>query len=134
MDFKKKQKSEFILKTFFIRVGAFLIFAFAGILIISDIKIYIQGQNLKKEVARYENQLAQLKDQNKKLEEKIANSDNPDYIEKVAREEQDMQKEGETAVSFVFSEDSNVKNVATSGEFEKFGWLASFTNWIKGLF
>jgi cell division protein FtsB len=134
MDFKKKQKSEFILKAFFIRVGAFLIFAFAGILIISDIKIYIQGKSLKQEVAKYENQLTQLKEQNKKLEEKIANSDNPDYIEKVAREEQDMQKEGETAVSFVFPENNNSKNAAASGEFENLGWLASFTNWIKGLF
>jgi len=134
MDFKKKQKSEFILKAFFIRVGVFLIFVFAGILIISDIKIYIQGRNLKQEVVKYENQLAQLKDQNKKLEEKIANSDNPDYIEKVAREEQDMQKEGETAVSFVFPENNNSKNAAASGEFENLGWLASFTNWIKGLF
>jgi cell division protein FtsB len=134
MDFKKKQKSEFILKAFFIRVGVFLIFAFAGILIVSDIKIYIQGRNLKQEVIKYENQLDQLKKQNKKLEEKIANSDNPDYIEKVAREEQDMQKEGETAVSFVFPENSNTKNIAASGEFENLGWLASFTNWIKGLF
>ncbi|HQK64109.1 MAG TPA: septum formation initiator family protein [Candidatus Staskawiczbacteria bacterium] len=134
MDFKKKQKSEFVLKAFFIRVGAFLLFAFAGILIISDIKIYIQGQNLKQEVVKYENQLAQMKEQNKKLEEKIANSDNPDYIEKVAREEQDMQKEGETAVSFVFPDNGNPKDPAQTSEFENLGWLASFTNWIKGLF
>jgi cell division protein DivIC len=134
MDFKKKQKSEFILKNFFIRVGAFLVFAFAGILIISDIKIYIQGKNLKQEVAKYESQLAQLKDQNRKLEEKIANSDNPDYIEKVAREEQDMQKEGETVVSFVFPENSDNENAASSGKFENLGWLASFMDWIKGLF
>jgi cell division protein FtsB len=134
MDFKKKQKSEFALKNFFIRVGAFLIFAFAGILIISDIKIYLQGKNLKQEVAKYENQLEQLREQNRKLEEKIANSDNPDYIEKVAREEQDMQKEGETVVSFVFPENGDNKNKISSSKFENLGWLASFANWIKGLF
>lgn len=133
MDFNKKQKGG-LLKEFFLRLGAFFVIVIVIFLIIADIRIYNQGRELKDRISKYESRISEIKEQNKKLENEIANSDNPDYIEKVAREEQGMQKEGETAVSFVFPQNASPKNAPAAGEFENLDWLASLINWIKGLF
>ena len=137
MFFKKKQKRESALKIFFIRAGAVFIFALMIILIVANIKVYMQSKNLRLEVSKYENRISQLKNQNKKLEEGIANSFNPDYIEKVAREEQDMQKEGETVVSFIMPDDDiQSKNYMTEALSVSnwFGWLQNSLNWLKEIF
>jgi len=137
MDFKKKQKSQIEIKDFLIRAAAFLVIVAVVILIVADFKIWRQRKSLEAEILNYNNKISQLKERNKKLEEAIANSDNPDYIEKIAREEQGMQKEGETAVSFVMPDNSQQNNFTatnTSAYSQWIGWLSGSWNWIKGLF
>jgi cell division protein FtsB len=136
MDFIKKQKGLASLKEFFIKTAAvFIIFVFA-VLIVADIKIYQKRKGLEAEVAKYEQQINEIKNKNKDLEERIANADNSDYIEKVAREEQDMQKPGEKVVSFVMPEEKKqeetVENIWDVKNW--FGWIGNSWNWIKGLF
>jgi len=136
MDFKEKRKSEVSLKNFFIRSGAFLILVIFIILIIADIKIYKKRKELESDVLRYEQQIQLLKQKNTDLQKDISNSDNSDYIEKVAREEQNMQKPGEKVVSFIMPEETKQaeasKNVWDIKNW--FGWLSGSWNWIKGFF
>jgi len=131
MDFKKKQKIEASLKDFFLRTGAILIIFVLVFLVVADIKIYQKRKGLQAEVVKYEQQIKEIKERNKELEERISNSDNPDYIEKVAREEQDMQKPGENVVSFVMPEEQpeTEKSETTAND-----WFGKLANWIKNLF
>jgi cell division protein DivIC len=131
MDFKKKQKTEASLKDFFLRAGAILIMFVLVFLVVADVKIYQKRKGLQAEVAKYEQQIKEIKEKNKELEERISNSDNPDYIEKVAREEQDMQKPGENVVSFVMPEEKpqNEKSETTAND-----WFDKLANLIKSLF
>jgi cell division protein FtsL len=128
MDFKKKQKSDLSLHNFWIRSVAIFIIIVMIVLIVADIKIYLKRRQFQVEVSKYENQIKQLKDRNKKLEDEIANSDNIDYIEKVAREEQNMQRPGEKVVSFIMPEktedESDDQNFWDSKNW--FGWLSKF--------
>jgi len=136
MDFQKKQKGEMPLNSFLIRSAAIFAIVVFVVLIIADIKIYQKRKGLEAEVAKYEQQIQSLKDKNKNLEEKIVNSDNPDYIEKIAREEQDMQKPGENVVSFIMPKEIAEKAEAENAWDPKnwFGGLAGLWNWVKGFF
>lgn len=136
MDFKKKQKGELLLRNFWIRSAAIFIIIVTIVLIATDIKIYLKRKQFQEEVSRYENQIRQLKDRNKKLEEEIANSDNIDYIEKVAREEQNMQKPGEKVVSFVMPEKTRSESTEQYFWDNKnwLGWMSGVWEWFKNIF
>ena len=78
------------------------------------------------------NKIQELEDRKVSLKKGIENSNNQDYIEKVAREELDLQKPGESVVSFIRPDD-NGKNQNQNDD-----WLAgvgnlwdSFINWFK---
>jgi cell division protein DivIC len=131
MNFRKKQKEKTSLANFFIRVGAIFIICILLFLVITDIKIYQKRKKLQTEIAKYEQQIKEIKLRNAELEERVENSDNPDYIEKIAREEQDMQKSGESVVSFIMPEEKQEIEEAKNNMNDWFGQLA---NWIKSLF
>jgi len=131
MNFRKKQKEKISLANFFIRVGAIFIICILLFLVITDIKIYQKRKKLQTEIAKYEQQIKEIKLRNAELEERVENSDNPDYIEKIAREEQDMQKSGESVVSFIMPEEKQEIEEAKNNMNDWFGQLA---NWIKSLF
>jgi cell division protein FtsB len=135
MDFKKKQKSENYLKEFFIKVLAIFIIFVLIFLVIVDVKIYKKRKKLEEEVVKYEKQIQEIKEKNKNLEERITNSDNLDYIEKVAREEQDMQKPGEKVISFVMPKEESQKESYENVWNVKnwLGWISNFWNWIINL-
>jgi cell division protein FtsL len=123
-DFFKKQKGgeyKLMLKTF-----AILFLAVTILLIFANIKLYNKKQELKRQIENYSLQIEKIQKNNEKLKEEIANSDNQDYIEKVAREEINMQKSGENAVSFVMSEE--LENLDTSAEniLSPNFWIAGF--------
>jgi len=136
MDFNKKQKKSAILKNVFLRAGAFIIFVFFVILIISNINIYKKRKNLEAEILMYEQQIQQLKDRNEDIEDHLKNSDNSDYIEKIAREEQDMQQPGENVVAFIIPEQQDKQ--LSGGNYilpdKWFGWAANFWNYILNIF
>lgn len=137
MNFNKKQNSRsLLLKNLLLKAGAFLVFAIFIILIIANIKIYQRRKSLQAEVLKYEQQIQQLKDRNKAIEEQLENSDNPDYIEKIAREEQDMQKPGESVVAFITPDQQNQtpKQENSYVENKWLSWTASFWNYILNIF
>jgi cell division protein FtsL len=137
MDFKKKQKSDATLKSFFIRVAAFLAAVAVIVLMVANVKIYRQRKAVEAEISKYDQRIAELKERNEKLKEEIASSDDAEYIEKIAREEQGMQKEGEKVVSFVLPDDADGKTdviIETFGYKNWFGWLSNSWNWLKKMF
>jgi len=136
MNFSKKQKGKFSFNDFLIKILAILLVIIIIILLMANIKIYKKRKGLESEVLKYERQIAQLKEKNTNLEKKIENSDNTDYIEKVAREEQNMQKPGEKVVSFIMpvikeQDQASVQEFWNAKSW--LGWLSNSWNWIKSL-
>jgi cell division protein DivIC len=135
MDFNKKQKGE-VFKKLFLKAGALIITVVLIILVIANIKIYKKRKSLESEILKYEQQIQQLKDRNKDIENRLENSDNSDYIEKIAREEQDMQKPGESVVAFIMPDQQNKQvpqeDYILSGKW--FSWVTDFWNYILDIF
>ena len=132
MDFNKKQKRELLLRNFWIRSAGIFILIVTIVLIVADIKIYLKRKQFQVEVFKYEQRIKELKDRNKKLEEEIANSDDIDYIEKVAREEQNMQKPGEKVVSFVMPQ-QKIEQDSKNYFWENKNWLAEIGKFFAGM-
>ena len=107
-DFRKKQKGEFFTANFWFRTGGIFILILVAALVFADYKIYQKRQNLISQIDAYNKQIEEIKQRNESLKEQISKSDDKDYIEKIAREELDMQKEGEKVV--VVTETTNQDN------------------------
>ncbi len=136
-DFNKKQKREFSANKLLLISGAVLFLVIASLLFFANFKIYLKKQELIKEVDSYKKQIEEIKKKNKTLEEGIVKADDKDYIEKIAREELDMQKEGEKVVSFVMPEHLSVQERKTERFWSInywFGWIGQSWQWIKNKF
>ena len=136
-DFNKKQKREFSTNKLLLALGAILFLAIAFSLFYANFKIYLKKQELIKEVDSYQKQIEDIQNKNKTLEEGIVKTDDKDYIEKIAREELDMQIEGENVVAFVMPESSinQEENTETFWSMNFwFGWIGQSWNWIKDKF
>ena len=127
-DFKKKQKVGWV-KNLSIAAGGVGIVLVVGFLVVADINMYKKRQELSNHIQALEQKIAEVKAKNIQLEQGIAQADNDQYIEKVAREELDMQKPGEKVFSFVKPEDSKAKDNPTP----KNPWQ-NFLAWIGGWF
>lgn len=97
-DFAKKQKSG---DKLMLKVLSVLFLCLAVFLIVANIKLYQKKKVLLTQVQNYTDQIKKIQESSKKLQDEIANTNNSDYIEKVAREEANMQKPGEKVVSFI---------------------------------
>ena len=136
-NFNKKQKSEFSPGRFFLMLGGILFLIIAVLLIFANFQMYKKKQQLTLQINEYEKEIEELENRSETLKEEIANSDNPDYIEKIAREESDMQKPGEKVVSFIEQnphpkESESPENLWNSNFW--FGWIGQSWNWIKSKF
>lgn len=98
-----------------------------GLLVIANITMYQKRKEFSAQVASLEKQINDIKTNNERLQKGIDSADDNQYIEKVAREELDLQKSGEQAVSFVTAE-SDVEVVDTS----KQNFLQKLWSWITG--
>ncbi|MEK7562715.1 MAG: septum formation initiator family protein, partial [Patescibacteria group bacterium] len=94
-DFNKKQKRGFSKRNLYLIAGGILFLAVSALLIFADIKIYKEKQKLKTQLDVYKKQIKEIEDRNRALKEGIAEANNNDYVEKIAREELDLQKQGE---------------------------------------
>ena len=70
-------------------------------LVWENIKFFQKEKDLSIIINGYSDQINKLQNSNQDLKEKIGNYQDPNYIEKIAREEENMKKEGENVVSFV---------------------------------
>lgn len=137
-NFNKKQKRVFSKKKlYFIAGGIFFIIA-SVFLILADIKIYKEKQKLNAQLLSYKKQIEEIEKKNKDLREGIAEAGNNNYIEKVAREQLDLQKQGEKVVTFIMPPKKPQEQKSEQQNFLDFktwaGWLSQSWSWIKNKF
>lgn len=123
----KKNKKRNDKKHYAWYILGFLIFVILVFLTIKNIGIWQKKQQLVARISGLEKQIHDMKSNNEKLKELIAGVNDDQYIEKVAREELDLQKPGEQVVSFVIPKDDTQKvDVA------KQNFLQKLWSWIAG--
>lgn len=137
MDFSKKQKSSPFGNKIFLKIAGVLFLIAAAVLIFADFKLNQKKKELLGQIASYKSQIEAIEKRNMELKEGVARADDPNYIEKVAREELDMQKEGEKVVAFVMPEKKPVEEKPQQNFWSSNflpGWLSQSWNWIKSKF
>jgi len=122
-NFKKKKKGN-PLNYIFSVTGGIILIILISFLVYKDVSIYRKKIRLNEEIAELKEKIEQAKLKNENLKENIAQADSKDYLEKVAREQLDMQKPGETVVAFITSQESQKEENAK----EKKSWI----DWVSG--
>jgi len=134
-DFKKKQKSEVSANKIVFKVAGILFIIIIAVLIVADIKIYQKKKELVAQINNYKRQIEEIQKSSQNLKAEIANSDNQDYIEKIAYEQLGEQKPGEKEVIFVTPPDKKVDQAVQLEDFWSahywFGWLDGPWQWLK---
>jgi len=118
-------------------LGGILFLIIAVFLIFANFQMYKKRQQLTSQINEYKKEIEELENRSETLKEEIANSDNPDYIEKIVREESDMQKPGEKVVSFIEQnpqpkEAESTENLWNSNFW--FSWISKPLDWIRSKF
>ena len=132
-DFNKKQNRDNLSQKFLLIFGGILILGVVALLIFANSRIYNKREKLISEIENLKNKIENIQQRNDELKQGIANAENDQYIEKVAREELDLQKEGEKVVSFVITPNQSSSNNSQSKNTLQIwiGWLSSGWQWIK---
>src|SRR3989344_4359868 len=129
--FKKNKKSNQS-KILVILGGIFILFIFI-VIIIADIKMYEKKEKLNSKIENLKNKIEDIQARNNKLQQGISNVNDQKYIEKVAREELDLQKPGEGVVSFIMPQTQNQENIVKPSNIFQ-DWMGGLNNswqWIK---
>ncbi len=127
-NFKKKKQVNPV-KTLWITIGGVALAVIAIVLIIANIRLYHTRQELNSQIKTLQNKVGEIKQQNDRLSQGIQNANDSQYIEKVAREELDLQKPGEKVVSFI-----NPPAVPQQGDVNSKNVLESWLAWVGGIF
>lgn len=137
-NFNKKQKRVFSKKKLYFIAGGFFFLIASVFLILADIKIYKEKQKLNVQLLNYKKQIEEIEKKNKALQEGIAEAGNNNYIEKIAREQLDLQKQGEKVVTFIMPQQKPQVQKEEQQNFLNFnaltGWLSQSWNWLKARF
>ncbi len=134
-NFKKNRKRD-LWGSFLLHIGGVLILFVFVLLIIANIRIYQKKEELHLKLANLQNQIKDIQNRNNDLKQGILKASDDQYIEKVAREELDLQKQGEKVVSFIMSQnppqkvDNSKQNIMQIW----LGWLGNSWNFIKSKF
>jgi cell division protein FtsB len=125
--------ADFNKKTIFRALGiSFLLLT--AFLLFEDAKIYRRKINLKAQIAAYQKQIDDIKKSSQNLKDEIANSDNKDYLEKLAYEQLGQQRPGEKQIIFVMPEEKH-QDARPKNFWESFsGWFPAAVDWIKSKF
>ncbi len=125
-DFKRKKKS--FKPHAMIWLGAVALLVVAACLVFADIKMYHKRQELNAQVKTLQQKIADTQKSNQQLQQGISQANNDQYIEKVAREELDLQQPGEKVISFI--QPPNQQTVPQAPQ----NFLQSWLGWIGGWF
>ncbi|MCX6723149.1 MAG: septum formation initiator family protein [Candidatus Staskawiczbacteria bacterium] len=130
-EFNNKANKEFFNeKLLFQTIGVVFLLAIV-VLIFADIKIYQKEKEVASKIIDYQKQIEDIKRSSQNLKDEIANSDNQDYLEKIAYEQLGEAKPGETVYSFVGGKEK-LKTVAKPQNFWGIftGWLSNAISWL----
>src|SRR5258708_3637875 len=128
-DFQKKRKSGRI-HHIAIAAAALGILAICIMLVVANLNIYKKKQQLNTRIQSLKTQISDLQKENTEAQQGIASANDSAYIEKVAREQLDLQKPGETVVSFVQNQpDSQTQKQPNKNVLQV--WLGWVGGWFK---
>lgn len=125
-EFHKKQKSGD--EGLFIKILTSVFIILLVVLAVANVRLYQKKKDLAKQLTIYSEEIKKIEEGNNKLKKEIANTENIEYIEKVAREENNMQKPGEKVVSFLLPKEKEVIKPE-----ENKSWTAGVLNFWKGI-
>ncbi len=125
-DFKNKRNRN-PRKQFLLYVGGFFLAFLLIFLVVANIRVYQKRQEFLAQVASLKNQIKDIQQRNNNLEQGITKASDSQYIEKVAREQLDLQKPGEKAVSFVTSPPTQQKPTPPNQNIFQTWW-----SWLVG--
>jgi cell division protein FtsB len=131
-NFRKKRKEGFSFSSVWVPFLAIALILIVVSLILVDFNIYRKRKELISQINAYQKQIDSIEKNNQELKKEISNSDNIDYLEKIAYEQLGEQKPGETGVIFITPEpkqsDAPVQQDVWTG------WFSQAWNWIKSRF
>ena len=126
----EKRKNRTFSASFFLSISVFiLILTIVGFLIFYNLKIKHKKDELNAQIAIIEQTIEDFQNKNEGLREKISRVGDEEYIEKVAREELGLQKEGERVLDFILPADQLGKEQKKS-----FWQLKNWWFWLKNKF
>jgi cell division protein FtsB len=131
-DFSKKRNREFSGRKLLLQAAGILFLLTSLFLIFADYKIYQKKKDLALQVESYQKQIEAIKKSNQDLKDKIANSDNIDYLEKLAYEQLDRQKPGEKQVIFITPQEKPKEEARPESFWTS--WFSQTWSWIKNRF
>ncbi|MBU3896020.1 septum formation initiator family protein [Patescibacteria group bacterium] len=126
-NYKKRKKSLSILYI----VILIVIIVSTFYLLLNNLRVQSKKTGLNKQLASLENEIKELEAKNSNLSSGILNVDDVEYVEKVAREDLNLQKEGETVVGFILppkkerEEEENIEGLF----FKIKKWFAGMVQW-----
>jgi len=128
----KRKKNQSMIKLIFSIVGAALILLLVILLVRMNLRAGHQRIALEERVYDLQAQLESLEERKSKLAEQIEETKDVDYLERVGKEELNLKKPGEKAVSFLIQNNASIieeEELVESGFWRKlFGGLRSFFN------
>lgn len=97
------------------------------VLVVANIKIYQKKEKLIAQIENLKNKIESIKNENEGLRQGILDTNKEEYIEKVAREQLDLQKPGEKVVSFIKEDEKPEQSRQPAKNFLQIwlGWLSS---------
>lgn len=131
-DFRKNKKDA-VKNQVFMHIAGVLLMCLLVVLVIANVRIQKKRQEFLAQVANLQRQVEQLQESNSDLKEGISKENDPAYIEKIAREQLDLQKEGETTVSFIMPSPNPQQDNTQSGD-EVQSWFSKIWQGIKSIF
>ena len=119
--FKKRKNKKIFLSVFLTALaGIFLIF-----LITLNVKISRERDKLQRELANLDRDLKAAQTKREELTAKISEAQSSDYLEEVAREDLNLQKEGEKVVAFPIIREKEEKKEEAEKNF-----LGEISDWL----
>lgn len=134
-DFKKKTKNFSLLNSVLLKIGIILILIVFILLMIANISNYRKKTLLMVKIAGLEEKIRGIKKENEAIFQNIQKINDDSYVEKVAREELDLQKPGEKVYSFIRTVDRQIvdrEKTESSGGW--FGWVVGSWAWLANRF
>jgi cell division protein FtsB len=132
-DFNKKGNREFFSNKIMFQTIGIIFLVVIVILISIDFRMYQKKRELISKINDYQKQIEDIKKSNQTLKDEINNSDNIDYLEKIAYEQLGEARPGETVYSFVMPKEKPKTTAETKSFWDNFtGWISGKVGWISG--
>ncbi len=134
--FEKRKKGVFVAINLLGIVAIVLILVVIIYLTISSIKISHKKDRLDEQIASMKREIDDFEKKNIELKEGIEKVGDPEYVEKIAREELNLQKEGEKVTGFILPPDYQEQDEQVNYWHPKnwWSWVVSRWDWLKSKF